>query len=166
MGAEGQRRECELVVREFCAEDAAQASEILLAVREAASWSSQGLAEFMMLPGVVALISERGGKATGFVLGRMTLDEAEVLNLAVRSECRRQGEGRALLEGLLRRFVESGVSRVFLEVRESNRVAMAFYERQGFRRAGRREDYYRDPREAALVFQKNEDSTRLVPNTS
>jgi ribosomal protein S18 acetylase RimI-like enzyme len=43
---------------------------------------------------------------------------------------------------------------------------MAFYEKEGFRRTGRREDYYRDPREAALVFEKNEDSTRLVPNTS
>jgi ribosomal-protein-alanine acetyltransferase len=166
MGAEGRKRENELAVREFRMEDAARASEILLTVREAASWSSQGLTEFVTLPGVVALISERGGKATGFVLGRMTVDEAEVLNLAVLAECRRQGEGRALLEELLRRFAESGVSRVFLEVRESNRAAMVFYEKQGFRRAGRREDYYQDPREAALVFEKNEDSTRLVPNTS
>ena len=166
MGAEGPKRENEFVVREFGASDAAQASDILLAAREAASWSSQGLAEFMTLPGAVALISERDGKATGFVLGRMAADEAEVLNLAVRAECRRQGEGQTLLKELLWRFGESGVSRVFLEVRESNRAAMAFYEGQGFRRAGRREGYYRDPREAALVFEKNEDSTRVVPKTS
>ena len=70
----------------------------------------------------------------------------------------------ALLQELLRRFEESGVSRVFLEVRESNKGAMAFYERAGFQRAGRREGYYQDPREAALVFEKNEDSTRVVPN--
>jgi len=166
MVAEGRKRENEFVVREFRLADATQASEILLTVREAASWSSQGLAEFMTQPGVLALISERDGKATGFVLGRMTVDEAEVLNLAVLTEYRGQGEGRALLEELLRRFAKSGVSRVFLEVRESNRGAIAFYERQGFRRAGRREDYYQDPREAALVFEKNEDSTRLVPKTS
>jgi len=166
MVAEGRKSDDELVVREFRAEDAAQASEVLLAAREAASWSSHGLTEFITLPGVVALISARAGKPTGFVLGRMTVDEAEVLNLAVRAECRRQGEGRALLKELLRRFAESGVSRVFLEVRESNRGAMAFYEREGFRRTGRREGYYQDPREAALVYEKNEDSTRVVPKTS
>jgi hypothetical protein len=43
MGAEGRKRENELAVREFRMEDAARASEILLTVREAASWSSQGL---------------------------------------------------------------------------------------------------------------------------
>jgi len=166
MGAEGQQREVEFVVRDFRVEDAAQASEILLAAREAASWSSRGLVEFMTLPGVMALISERNGEATGFVLGRMVGDETEILNLAVRAEFRRQGEGRALLRELLHRFAGAGVSRVFLEVRESNYGAMAFYEQEGFRRIGRREDYYQDPREAALVYEKEQDSTRVVPNTS
>jgi len=166
MGAEGQQREAEFVVREFRVEDAAQASEILLAAREAASWSSRGLVEFMTLPGVMALISERNGEATGFVLGRMVGDETEILNLAVRAEFRRQGEGRALLRELLHRFAGAGVSRVFLEVRESNYGAMAFYEQEGFRRIGRREDYYQDPREAAMVYEKEQDSTRVVPNTS
>jgi len=154
------------VVRDFRGGDAAAASEILREAREAATWSIQALIEFMPLSGVVALMSERAGKPTGFVLGRLVADEAEVLNLAVREGFRRQGEGRALLEGLLRRFAESGVSRVFLEVRESNRGAMGFYERMGFRQSGRREDYYREPREAALVYEKNEQSTRLVPKTS
>jgi len=154
------------VVREFRAEDAAAASEILQEAREAAGWSRQALLDFMPLPGAAALMSERAGRPTGFVLGRLVADEAEVLNLAVREECRRQGEGRALVEELLGRFAESGVSRVFLEVRESNRGAIGFYERMGFRQSGRREDYYREPREAALVYEKNEQSTRLVPKTS
>jgi ribosomal-protein-alanine N-acetyltransferase len=166
MHTEIRQREKEFVVREFRAEDAACASDILLESREAASWSSRGLVEFMTLPGAVALLSERGGKPTGFILGRMTLDEAEILNLAVRPKCRMQGEGRALLKELLRRFAESGVSRVFLEVRESNLGAMAFYERGGFRRAGRRDAYYQDPREAALVYEKTEDSTGVVPKSS
>ena len=153
-------------MREFRAEDAAAASEILREARESASWSMQALVEFMPLPGAVALMSERAGRPTGFILGRLVADEAEVLNLAVREECRRQGEGRALLKELLRRFAESGVSRVFLEVRESNRGAMGFYERMGFRQSGRREDYYREPQEAALVYVKNEQSTWLVRKTS
>jgi ribosomal-protein-alanine N-acetyltransferase len=166
MGAEQKHKEGAFVVREFCGEDAAAASEILREAREAASWSMQALVEFMPLPGAVALMSERAGSPTGFVLGRQVADEAEVLNLAVREECRREGEGRALVKELLRRFAESGVSRVFLEVRESNRGAVGFYERMGFRQSGRREDYYREPREAALVYEKNEQSIGVVPKTS
>jgi len=166
MGAEAKQNEGAFVVREFHAGDAAAASEILLDAREAANWSRQALTEFMLLPEALALISERSGMATGFILGRMVADEAELLDLAVSEEYRRQGEGRALLAEMLRRFAESGVSRVFLEVRESNRGAMGFYERMGFRQSGRREDYYREPREAALVYEKNEQSTRLVPKTS
>jgi ribosomal-protein-alanine N-acetyltransferase len=159
MRAEPKHKEGALVVREFRAEDAAAASEILRKAREASSWSRQALAEFMLLPEALALISERAGVPTGFVLARLVADEAELLNLAVREECRRQGEGRALLVELRRRFAESGVSRVFLEVRESNLGAIAFYERMGFRRSGRREGYYLEPQEAALVYEKNEQST-------
>ena len=166
MGAEPKQNEGAFVVQEFQAEDAAAASEILLGAREAASWSRQALTEFMLLPEARALISERGGMPTGFILGRMVADEAEILDLAVCEECRRQGEGRALLVELLRRFAESGVSRVFLEVRESNRGAIEFYERMGFRRSGRREGYYREPQEAALVYERTQESTSLVLNTS
>jgi ribosomal-protein-alanine N-acetyltransferase len=166
MGIESQHDAGAFTVREFCSEDVAAVSEILREAREAASWSMKALVEFMPLPGAVGLLSERAGKATGFVLGRVAADEAEVLNLAVREEFRRQGEGRALLEELLRRFAGCGVSRVFLEVRESNRGAIAFYERMGFRLKGRRADYYRDPPEAALVYEQNELSTRVVPKTS
>jgi len=166
MGAEPKQNEGAFVVRKFHAEDAAGASEILLQAREAANWSGQALTEFMLLPEALALISERGGMPTGFILGRMMADEAEILNLAVCEEYRRQGEGRALLVELLRRFAESGVSRVFLEVRESNRGAIEFYERMGFRRSGRREGYYREPQEAALVYERTQESTSLVLNTS
>jgi len=165
MGAEQNHKEGAFEVREFRAEDAAAASEILREARESASWSCQALVEFMPLPGAVALMSERAGRPTGFVLGRLVADEAEVLNLAVCEECRRQGEGRALLVELLRRFAESGVSRVFLEVRESNLGAIDFYERMGFRQSGRRADYYREPQEAALVYERTQESTSLVPKT-
>ena len=165
MGAESRHNEGRFVVREFRGEDAAAAGEILRKAREAASWSTQALAEFMLQPGAVALISERGGRPTGFVLGRLTADEAEVLNLAVSKEHRRQGEGRALLEELLKRFAEAGVSRVFLEVRESNLGAIGFYEQMGFQPSGRRAGYYQDPPEAALVYEWIRESTSLVPKT-
>jgi ribosomal protein S18 acetylase RimI-like enzyme len=43
---------------------------------------------------------------------------------------------------------------VFLEVRESNAPAIAFYLKYGLAKSGRRPGYYRDPAEAAIVMEK------------
>ena len=89
----------------------------------------------------------------GFLVGRELGDEAEVLNLAVKPGERRRGAGRELLQAALEEFRARGVSRVFLEVRESNEAAIAFYAKQGFSRMGRRPAYYRDPDEAAVLME-------------
>ena len=142
------------VIRAFKgAEDAAQVAGILLAAREAASWSEEALRETVRLPGVSAFVSERDGIVSGIVVGRQVLDEAEVLNLAVSEATRRQGEGQALVRRILHGFAELEVSRVFLEVRESNAGAIAFYRGLGFKAIGTRPGYYQDPKESATVME-------------
>jgi [ribosomal protein S18]-alanine N-acetyltransferase len=142
------------VIRAFNgAEDATRVAEILREAREAASWSEDVLRETALLPGVAAFVSKRSGAISGIVVGRQVLDEAEILNLAVTTGMRRQGEGRALVSHILQRFAEHTVSRVFLEVRESNTGAIAFYRGLGFQAVGARRDYYRDPTEAAMVME-------------
>lgn len=54
--------------------------------------------------------------------------------MAVRPDARRRGLGSVLLRGLLE---ESGVRRVWLQVREDNAAARAFYTRAGFRPVAR-----------------------------
>jgi ribosomal-protein-alanine N-acetyltransferase len=135
------------------AEDAAQVAEILREAREAASWSEEALRETVRLPGVAAFVSERDGTVSGIVVGRQVLDEAEILNLAVRQETRREGEGWALVGRILTRFTELEVSRVFLEVRESNSGAIGFYRGLGFQAIGTRPDYYQDPKESATMME-------------
>ena len=153
MGSDAKSRP-EFVIRGFDgAGDAARVAEILREAREAASWSEEALRETVELPGVAAFVSERGGAISGIVVGRRVLDEAEILNLAVAQGMRRQGEGRALVQRLLNRLAEFQVSRVFLEVRESNAGAIAFYRELGFRAVGTRGDYYQDPKEAATVME-------------
>jgi ribosomal-protein-alanine acetyltransferase len=142
------------VIRAFNAgADAPKVAEILREAKGAASWWEEGLRETALLPGVLAFVSDRQGAITGFVVGRRVLDEAEILNLAVIAEMRRQGEGFALVRRILEEFSKLKVSRVFLEVRESNAGAIAFYRGLGFEAVGRREDYYQDPREAAMVME-------------
>ena len=153
MGSEGAARPG-FAIRAFdAATDAAQVAAILLGAREAASWSEEALREMVSLPGLTAFVSEQGDTILGIVVGRQVLDEAEILNLAVKSEARRQGAGRALVRRVLEQFGEWQVSRVFLEVRESNAGAIAFYRGLGFVAVGLRRDYYRDPIEAATVME-------------
>jgi len=144
----------DFVIRVFNgAEDAVAVSRILQEARESASWSEEALRETEKLPGVSAYVSERNGTISGVVVGRQVLDEGEILNLAVMQGMRRQGEGRALVLQLLNLFAELEVSRVFLEVRESNGGGIAFYRGLGFEAIGTRRDYYQDPKESATVME-------------
>ena len=153
MGSEGIAKPA-FILRGFDgAKDAAEVAEILREAREAAVWSEEALRETAALAGVAAFVSERDGVISGFVVGRQVLDEAEILNLAVKPQVRRQGEGRALVRRILQGFAEGQVSRVFLEVRESNAGAIAFYQGLGFQAVGVRRDYYQDPRESATVME-------------
>jgi [ribosomal protein S18]-alanine N-acetyltransferase len=72
--------------------------------------------------------------------------ESELLQVEVAEEYRRRGLASALLSAAL-------AGTVFLEVRESNAAAIALYSTLGFVATGKRKDYYRAPREDALVME-------------
>jgi [ribosomal protein S18]-alanine N-acetyltransferase len=141
-------------IRAFGKEDAAAAAEILRQSPEAAQWTELGFRELLGWRGVLALVGADGRKVNGFIIGRQVAEEAEILNLAVAPSARRRGEGGALLKAALQEFRARGVSRVFLEVRESNETGIAFYEKHGFSKGGRRGGYYRDPQEGAIAMEK------------
>lgn len=85
----------------------------------------------------------------GFVATRQTAPrEHEILNIAVDPAYSRRGIGRRLIETVL--AIGRGVW--FLEVRESNVSAVKLYTTLGFTPSGRREMYYHDPAEAAIVM--------------
>jgi ribosomal-protein-alanine N-acetyltransferase len=58
------------------------------------------------------------------------------------------------LSDLLTQLKRFGITEVTLEVRESNRIAQAFYRASGFIETGRRRGYYADPQEDALLMMK------------
>lgn len=78
--------------------------------------------------------------------------EMELLNLAVGPNWRRRGYASALLSTAFAECRERAFQAVFLEVRESNERAIAFYKKHGFAQSGRRPNYYRNPNEAALTM--------------
>lgn len=95
-------------------------------------------------PGPTAGVLAQGGTA-GFLLGRVVLDEAELLTVAVRPAAQGRGIGGALVAAFLARAAARGAGRAFLEVAEDNAVARAVYARAGFSAVGRRRGYFRAP---------------------
>jgi ribosomal-protein-alanine N-acetyltransferase len=154
MGAEVRQEKTNAAIRTLRPSDAAAVTKILQEAPEAANWSAASFEQALTWSGGLGLMSEAGEKVTGFLFGRQVGDEAEILNLAVMPWRRRLGEGGALLNAALEEFLRRGVSRVFLEVRESNAPAIAFYLKYGLAKSGRRPGYYRDPAEAAIVMEK------------
>ena len=95
---------------------------------------------------------EEAGAVRGYLIGRDAAGSGEILNLAVDPDHRRRGIARALLDRGLAELARRGADEVFLEVRESNASAQQLYRGAGFRPVGVRADYYRQPREDALVL--------------
>ena len=153
MAAELRRQENSAAIRALRGEDSAAVAQILRRSPEAVFWPEASVREVIEWQGVLGLVNEAPGSVVGFLIGRQVGEEAEVLNLAVAPESRRRGEGGALLKAAVVEFRKRGVTRVFLEVRESNVAGIAFYKNHSFLPTGRREGYYREPVEAAIVMQ-------------
>ena len=88
----------------------------------------------------------------GYVIAWFVMDEGEIANLAVAPSARRGGVASALLDVIIGDARDSGLSRLFLEVRESNAAARALYAARGFKPVARRARYYRKPVEDAIVL--------------
>jgi ribosomal-protein-alanine N-acetyltransferase len=118
---------------------------------ETAAWPEDSYARFGEL-GYRGWVAVAGEAICGFLVARCAAGEAEILNLAVAPERRRQGHARELLLAAMDALKAEGVSEVYLEVRESNAAAQAFYEWAGFGRSGRRPSYYEQPKEDAVCM--------------
>ncbi len=100
--------------------------------------------------GVVICDADQNALAYGGIL--WAPDEGQITNIAVAPNARRTGMGSMILDALIRLAQERGCRELSLEVRESNRAAVALYEKYGFLTAGRRKRFYRNPAEDALVM--------------
>ncbi|MBD1869645.1 ribosomal protein S18-alanine N-acetyltransferase [Oculatella sp. FACHB-28] len=83
------------------------------------------------------------------------LEEAHITILAVHPDYQRQGLGQILLWALLQSAWKRGLEWATLEVRVSNRAAIALYQKFGFSEVGRRRRYYQDTGEDALILWHN-----------
>jgi len=117
------------------------------------AWDAATLASLLRNPALAAWGWEAEGGTAAYLVFQRVADEAEILRIGVPPERRRKGHGGRLLAHFLDWAAGEGITRVHLEVRDSNAAALALYRGAGFREVSRREGYYRDPAEDALLLE-------------
>lgn len=88
----------------------------------------------------------------GYISFTKILDEIQIVNVATNPDYRRNGVGKALIAALLDYAKENSVTKLFLEVRESNIPAINLYTGFGFEKAGISKNHYSKPTENAILM--------------
>lgn len=117
-------------------------------------WSEKSVAGELSNPLSLWLVALDGETVAGYVGSQSVPPEADMMNIAVAPEYRRCGIAAALIEQLVGRLAANGIASLTLEVRASNLPARGLYDRLGFSQVGLRKNYYRNPREDALILRK------------
>jgi ribosomal-protein-alanine N-acetyltransferase len=117
---------------------------------------SHGVFRDCLLAGYQCLALIREDRVAGYAILSVAAGEAHILNLCVDLEFRSLGYGEQLLDELLYRARSSSVLEIFLEVRPTNKTAMALYRKKGFHQIAARPAYYQanEGREDAAVLAK------------
>ena len=82
------------------------------------------------------------GKTIGYLIAMLSLDTADILNIGIDPDFKRQGYGTALLNYLIENLRKRNISEILLEVRAGNKSAIQFYKKQGFEEISVRKNYY------------------------
>ena len=117
-------------------------------------WSANSIASELHNPLSDWFVAVDNGTVCGYVGSQSVLDGADMMNIAVHPDYRKQGIGYALIERLITALKEKNVISLCLEVRVSNESAIGLYSKMGFAVVGKRPGYYRNPREDAYIMRK------------
>lgn len=117
-------------------------------------WTYENLEEELHNDTAYFFVALDDNKLIGYIGVSVVADSCYVNNIAVYPEYRRQGVGTALIKMASLTADVMGTDFISLEVRESNYPAIALYRSLGFEEMGMRRDFYRQPRENALIMTK------------
>ena len=117
-------------------------------------WSENSVASELKNPLSCWLVAEEDGVVAGYVGSQTVMDESDMMNVAVHPDYRRKGISEALVAELVEALKKQESHCLTLEVRVSNEPAKALYEKLGFTQVGLRKNYYRNPKEDALILRK------------
>ena len=117
-------------------------------------WSEKSIASELTNPLSLWLVAVEGDRVAGYVGSQSVMGESDMMNVAVHPDFRRQGVAEKLVLELVAALGKNDNHCLTLEVRASNVPAIALYEKLGFAQIGLRKNYYRNPKEDALILRK------------
>tara|TARA_B110000914_G_scaffold162485_1_gene143023 strand:- start:1119 stop:1577 length:459 start_codon:yes stop_codon:yes gene_type:complete len=97
----------------------------------------------------IGLVAER--RLIGYALALIVPESADLLNIGIQPNYKRQGYGEVLLNYLLVQLKKANVRALILEVGVENHIAINFYQKLGFEVFGIREKYYSNREDAKIM---------------
>ena len=148
------RKEIPLLIRPAASEDIsdiAYLEEITFPI----PWSLESIRhDVEEIELATVIVAEWNGSFAGYMDVWQIAGEGQLNNIAVAPEYRGRGIGRKMMDYMIRWLTQDDNEEFSLEVRESNAPAIHLYEKLGFEVIGRREKYYIDNGEDALLMRK------------
>ena len=117
-------------------------------------WSEKSVASELTNPLSLWLVAVEDDRVAGYVGSQSVMGESDMMNVAVHPDFRRQGVAEKLVLELVAALAKNDNHCLTLEVRASNVSAISLYEKLGFAQIGLRKNYYRNPKEDALILRK------------
>jgi [ribosomal protein S18]-alanine N-acetyltransferase len=105
-------------------------------------WNYKNVLHELNLNFSIFIVARIDTHLAGYAIAWQVQDEIQLNKIAVKSNYRRRGIGKKLLDNIIEKS-DPPVKRIFLEVRESNTEARLFYQQLGFTTTGFRKDYYK-----------------------
>ena len=117
-------------------------------------WSRRMLAEELENACAAFLVAEdpQTGRVVGYAGLLVMADEGYITNVAVFPEFRRSGVAQQIIDVFINFARGNHLAFLTLEVRPTNKAAIALYQSFGFEEVGRRKNYYDLPKEDALIL--------------
>ena len=98
----------------------------------------------------IGVIDLKTKKLLGLCSAWVIIDELHITSVAVHPIQQRKGLGKFLMKDLIKRSSSFHTNHIYLEVKESNEPAKAFYKSMDFKIVGKRFNFYKDGSNAIL----------------
>ena len=102
----------------------------------------------------IGIIELQSKELLGLCTAWIVIDELHITSIAVHPLHLRKGLGKLLMEDLIKRSNAFQINHIFLEVKDTNEPAKAFYKSMGFQTIGNRSNFYKDGSDALLLFKE------------
>lgn len=115
-------------------------------------WSEESFRQAATCPENIYLVVKIDNQICAYCGLWGVAGEGQITNVAVRSEYRRRGIAKKMLKELIQEGIQRGLYAFTLEVRVGNVGARKLYHLLGFEEAGIRKQFYRKPKEDAMIL--------------